>query len=175
MKNSIMDETDLPLFDVSSVSEAFLSEKGTQVAFGANSTNTGQPRNQTRTGQSLARRGHSKSGDQWLDVEPDYRESEDYKAAKKLVKERVVNVMIVSYGGLGRYLGSIDPKYVTYLDSIIDDLTGEGIVSFDKYKPAPNMVRKAEKQKKQPSKPAYTFNNQTPEHFAEIIDRKRAA
>lgn len=79
----------------------------------------------------------------WLEGEPDYKQGKEYQEAKDLVKQRVINCVILTYGALGRYLASVNPAYVKHLDSVLDDLGQEGILNFDKAQAAPSKIKKA--------------------------------
>ena len=147
--NSIMDKTQNSLFDAIETAGDVFTHQATSdpsvLARGRVKDNTllGKPRNSTRQGQPLKRkytldRGHSNSTDKWLDIEPDYKESEVYQWAKEEVLRRVENTSICTYGGLTRHLESERPGTSQYLDSIIDDLKDR--ISHDKTKPAPSII-----------------------------------
>jgi ribosomal protein S25 len=116
----------------------------------------------------------SKPIDDWAE-EFDYRDSEEYIAQHQELKDQmrtwIENVSIVSYGAIGR-------RYEEYpadmIEAVIKELSAEGIVKYEAYKPAPQMIKLNTEPVRVPAQ-TLGFNNQSRETFEKMIESRKSA
>jgi hypothetical protein len=139
--------------------------------------------NSTRKGVPLMRKAQrrkleqgyakiSKPIDDWAE-EFDYRDSDEYIAQhlelKSQMRTWIENVNIVSYGAIGR-------RYTEYssdmIEAVIRELSAEGIINYEAYKPAPQMIKLNTEPIRVPAE-TLGFNNQPREVFEAMIESRK--
>jgi hypothetical protein len=141
----------------------------------------------------------SETPDLWMLDEFDYRSTttytQKYDELKLSMRQWIINVTLVSYGAIGRrYLMECsecgEPAHLEcpkcestnlrtrysadMIDAVIKDLTGEGVVNYDAYKPAPQMIKlKTAMPEKRREPETLGFNNQPREKFNAMIETRK--
>jgi hypothetical protein len=109
----------------------------------------------------------------------------------------IINVTLVSYGAIGRrYLKecadcgepahgqcpkcestNLRTRYsADMIDAVVRDLAGEGVVNYEAYKPAPQMIKlRTVSPEKRREPETLGFNNQSREKFNEMIESRKKA
>jgi hypothetical protein len=141
----------------------------------------------------------SETLDLWMEDDFDYRSTttytEKYQELKLSMRQWIINVKEVSYGATGkRYLmecsecgtpshrkcpecesTNLRTRYsADMIDAVVRDLAGEGVVNYEAYKPAPQMIKlRTASPEKRREPETLGFNNQPREKFNAMIESKK--